>query len=442
MNRTHRGPRRIAGLALITSVALALTACSSGTSSSSPAPSGEASGAITYAFWGSPERADKVNTVIQGFEKKYPKIKVTPNITDYNSYIEKLTVQAAGGTLSCALGTQSTFLSTYASKNTLMPLDDLISSGQIKTSNIPKNVLGAGKIDGKQYMIPTGTFARVVGYNKAELERVGAPMPSTNMTWEKYASWLKAVQKKLPQGEYASEVEGPTMFSLTSWVVGHGKTMFKGNKLGFDKSLLKEWFDYWISLTKAGVTIPASDIQKQTGTVELAPMSIGEAVIGTRDIPQLAVTATALKGAGKPSDIAYVPMPSEKGGRPATILGSNGISIPANCKNPAAAAAFINFFENDKQANLDFQSDNGVLTNTAAQKALLADSTIPESVKQSVTILSSLTKSGELANTTYPDGLTTLTTELTRDYEAAAFGQMSTDAAVDAFFSAAATALQ
>ena len=176
-------PRRLTVGVVAVAVAVALTACSGGAPATSSSPSGPPKGAVTYSLWGSPERVDKVNQIIDAFGKKEPDVKVTATITDYNSYIEKLTVQAAGGTLACVLGTQTTFLSTYASKQQLLPLDDLISSGQIDVSGIPKGVLAAGEYDGKQYMIPTGTFARVIGYNKAELEQVGAPMPPSNLTW-------------------------------------------------------------------------------------------------------------------------------------------------------------------------------------------------------------------------------------------------------------------
>jgi multiple sugar transport system substrate-binding protein len=133
-------------------------------------------------------------------------------------------------------------------------------------------------------------------------------------------------------------------------------------------------------------------------------------------------------------------MPSESDDS-ANVLGSNGISIPENCDNVPTAAAFTNFFANDTDAALAFQSDNGIVTNTAAQQALLDDTETPEGVKRNITTLSALTESGDLTTSTYPEGLATLTTELLRLYQSAAFGEITVDQAVDEFFTSAESAL-
>lgn len=436
MRNIQRTPLLAAAAAAVT-VGLALSACGSTTpTATSSSPVG---GDITYSFWGNPARADKVNKVIGLYQKQQPTAKVTPEAADYNSYIEKLTVRAAGGQLACVTGTQTTFYSTYANKNVLLPLDDLIKSGQIQTSNIPQAVLDAGKIDGKQYMIPTGTFVRLVAYNADMVKAAGVQPPSDHMTWEDYAAWLKELQKHLPAGVHAAEIEGPIMFSFTSWVIGHGQQMFKDGKLGFSKDLMQQWFQYWIDLTKAGATVPPEKIPDESGPLELSPLGVGTAVAATRDIPNFSVIQKALQGANKPSTIAHISLPTENPGQPANVLGENGLSIPANCNNVSTAASFINFFANSPDAGLAFQSDNGILTNTQAQQALQADKATPDAVKQNVSILQSLTKDNDLTTTRYPDGYQTLTAELSRQYQAAAFGQASVSQAVDQFFSKAAT---
>ena len=105
------------------------------------------------------------------------------------------------------------------------------------------------------------------------------------------------------------------------------------------------------------------------------------------------------------------------------------------------AAACTDYFANDKDAALAFQSDNGIVTNTADQDALLEDPDTPEGVKQNVTTLQRLTDEKDLTTSTYPEGLATLTTELLRLYQSVAFGEISVDDAVDEFFNNAESAL-
>jgi len=434
---TIRG--RTSAIAVSAVASLALVACGGG----GPAEStGEVNEAITYAFWGSPARAEKVQKITDLFEARHPGATVTADVADYNSYVERLTVRAAGGGLACALGVQSTFIAPYAEQDVLRPLDDLIANGEIDVSGIPPEVLDAGRIDGTQYMIPTGTFSRLLAYNADAVASTGAPAPTDDMTWAQYADWLRAIQRGLPEGVYASEIEGSNMFSLTSWVVGHDARMFDGKRLGFDRALLAEWFEFWLARTEEGVTVPPAMIPEQSGSLELTPLALGKAVVATRDIPHIPVTEQALSANGLGSTVASVSTPSEDPARPANVLGTNGIAIPADCDEVATAGGFIDFFVGDVDAALAFQSDNGIVTGSAAQEALLADPSTPDGTKRSIETFRELTASGDVATTTYPAGLSTLTTELRRIYQELAFRQTSVDQAVDNFFTAAERALE
>ena len=423
--------------ALIAAVGLA--GCGGGASSSDP---GTVGGEITYSYWGSPARAEKVNKVITEYQSANQGVKVTGEVADYNAYIERMTVRAAGGGLPCVIGTQSTFIAPYAEKNVLLPLDDLIKSKAIDVSQIPADVLKAGQINGKQYMIPTGTFVRLVAYNVDLVKESGATPPTNDLTWAAYADWLKQIQKGLPQGKYAGEIEGGNMFSFTSWVIGRGQQMFEDKQLGFDKQLMIDWFDYWLDLQKAGATVPPSMLPDQTLSLEQTPLAKGVAASGTRDIPHLYITEKALSANKLGTSVKAVSIPVDGSVPSANVLGSNGLSIPKKCDNQATAASFINFFANDKAAAVTFQSDNGILTNTANQETLLSDGQTPDGVKQNVTIFRDLTTRGDLATSSYPDGLSTLTSELNRLYQQVAFGQSTPEKATDGFFDKAAQALR
>ena len=437
MNRTRIAKTR----PFIALVAVAgLTAC--GGSGQDSSGTGTVGGDITYSYWGSPARAEKVNKVIAAYQSANQGVKVTGEVADYNAYIERMTVRAAGGGLPCVIGTQSTFIAPYAEKNVLLPLDDLIESKAIDVSQIPEDVLKAGRIDDKQYMIPTGTFVRLVAYNVDLVEKSGAAAPTNDLTWAAYADWLKQVQQGLPPGKYAGEIEAGNMFSFTSWVVGHGQQMFADGALGFDKQLMIDWFDYWLDLQKAGATVPPSMLADQQLSLEQTPLAKGVAVSGTRDIPHLYITEKALAANGLGTSVKAVSIPVDGSVPSANVLGSNGLSIPKSCDNKATAASFINFFANDKAAALAFQSDNGILTNTANQEALLSDGQTPGGVKQNVAILRDLTGRSDLATSSYPDGLSTLTAELTRLYQQVAFGKATPEEATDGFFDKAAQALR
>ena len=432
--------RRLAASGSLLSLGL-VAACGGGDAGSAEAAVTEATGPIDYAYWGSPARAEKVEQVIDLFEAAQDDVTVTGEVADYVAYIERLTVRAAGDDLACATGTQSTFLAQYAQQGAFQDLAPYIDEGLIDTSGIPEDVLAAGQVDGVQYMIPTGTFLRLLAYNTALVEGAGVEPPAADMTWEEYGDWLRELQAGLPDGVFATEIEGANLFTLYSWVTGHGQPMFDGTELGFDKELLTEWFEFWLALTEDGATVPPERIADQFGALELAPMATGVAATGTRDIPHMHITEQALAGAGQTTTIASVSNPTEDPEQSSNVLGSNGISISSGCENGGAAATWIDFFANDTDAALAFQSDNGILTNTAAQDALLADAATPEGVHQNVTILRDYVAAEDTTTITYPAGVSVLGTELRRVYEDVAFGRSSVEQAVDTFFSEASRAL-
>lgn len=381
---------------------------------------------------------EKIHEVVKLFEERNPGVSLSTDVADYNSYRERMTVRAAGGGLSDVVAMQSSFAAIYAESGVLRPLDDLVESGEIDIRNIPEEELEAGRVDGRLYVIPTGTFVRPLAYNQSLVEGADAGAPDRDLTWEAYADWLLALSEGLPDGVAASELEGSIMFTLTSWVIGHDRDMFDESGLGFEEQLLAEYFEYWMELTAAGATVPPTSLAEQTGALELAPFAQGEAASATRDIPHMGIVEAALQGTGHESAVGWVNAPTNSTSASGNVLGINGMSIPATCRNVATAAAFVDFFANDPDAARLFGSDNGVVCNTQAQKVLLEAPDTAPAVRRSIEVLQQLSSAGQLSSTSYPSGYSSLTTELSRLYENVAFGEMGVSAAVDSFFSTAA----
>lgn len=433
MNNTTM--RRMAVAATCALPVMALAACGSDDRSS-----GAVDGEISFAYWGSPDRAELVNDVIGLYQAGHDGVTVNGELADYNAYVERLTVRAAGGGLACATAMQSTFLTEYAQNGSLMPLDDLIDEGQIDVLGIPEDVLETGQVDGQQFMIPTGSFVRLLAYNVEMVEKTGVAPLEAPYTWEEYGAWLREVQEKLPEGVYATENDGGFMFTFASWVVGHGEDLFADGTLGFTEETLAAYFQFWLDLTEDGVAIPPEEIPTQYESMEIRPLAKETVASGFRDIPGIFLTESSIQDAGGTASIASLSNPTDTGDS-ANVVGANGISIPEECDNVGTAASFIDFFTNDTEAAKAFKSDNGVLTNTDAQEALLSSDAVDPTVVATVKRLQELEAADDLTSATYPAGSTTLTADLLRLYQEIAFGQLTVDEAVDQFFTSAERAL-
>lgn len=407
-----------------------------------PAPTGgEIEGAIAYSFWGTPARAEKVEQVIDVFTAEYPNTSVDAEVADFNAHFERLTVRAAGGDLACATAMQNSQLTDYAESDVFLDLAPLIESGQIETTDIPDATLVAGQVGGTQYMIPTGSYVLTMGYNEAAIAAAGGDAPTSGMTWEEYAQWARDIQPALPAGVYATENQGHMHSVFQSYVISQGLDYYTDDGLAFDKSLLADWFQYWLDLAAAGATNPASLIPEQYLAMELQPMAQGKVVTGIRDIANLLVTEQSLVGIGQDTEIVQFSIPTSTPGAPSNILGANGIAIPASCDNVATAAAFVNFFTNDVEAGLAFGNHNGTVTNSKVQNAFLEGADTADEVKEIITIFRDLTDAGDVFTAPVPVGANSLAAEFRRLFESVAFGETSADDAVDQFFTAAERAL-
>jgi multiple sugar transport system substrate-binding protein len=399
------------------------------------------SGQIEYGYWGNAARAEVTEAVSRLFEAKYPGTTVTGVSAEYVAYIERLTVQAAASELPCVTQVQTTFLATYARRGALLPLDELIASGAIDVSGIPASVLETGKIEGKQYFIPTGVFLRLLAINKTMAEANGIPILASPATYEQYEAWLRDAQTKLPSGVFAAENEAVNMFTLYSWVTGHGEELFDGQNLAVSQETLTSFFAFWDKLAKDGVAIPPDRIDELVGSIELTPMSTGTALTGTKDIPHAALIEGVLGQSGTPSEVVMVSNPENPDAH-GNVPGGNGLAISANCNNVPVAAAYINYFSNDPEAAVAFRSSNGVAISSTGRQALLDNPDTPANVRRSLSVLDSFAASGDIAAASYPAGYQALPPLLRRVYEDIAFNGVTPEDAAKTFASEAATLLQ
>jgi multiple sugar transport system substrate-binding protein len=414
---------------------VATTAAAPAAAAATPAPA-SLSGEMTYAWWGTTAFRNQVTQdVINLFQQKYPNVKIDPSISDFNNHFQKLTVSAAAGDMPCLPQMQSTGLQAYADPKILRPLDDLVENKTIETANVPKGVVDTGRgFDGKLYMIPTGVFSRVDFYNDALLQQTGIAAPQETWTWDDYKTYMTQLQAKLPQGVNALENNGGDMNPLVTWVLSHGQPVFKQKALGFDKQVLADWFQYWEDLRNAGVATSATEVAERAANapLELHPLANGTVVFGSYAPNQIAGVQGGLTKSGKPGTIQLIKEPGS-----GDAIGTNGLTIGANCDNVPAAAAFINFFLNDPQAGAAYKSDNGAVSSTPLLQAQIDDpNSDPQLIKQ-LKFQQHLTTGGFVKDITYAAGYSALPPLLTTTYENVAFGRMTVSAAVDDFFNQA-----
>jgi multiple sugar transport system substrate-binding protein len=427
LHRLFRRPR--AGLAVGAALlGLVLTSCSGGTSVGGDAPTGaeganagkgDVTGEIRLSFWGSGVRVEKTNGVSDLFVKANPGVKVTPNYTDFAAYFQKLNVEASSGNLACVMQLQGRQLNDYASKDLLLDLQPMIDSGAIDVANIPAEVLDTGRgTDGKLYEIPYGAAYDSVMINTTLAEEAGVGQPAKGYTWDDFVAYIKNAGPKLPNGIVPVNLGGGLPNYFIEWTRANGKDMFTDDgKAAFSAEDLAMFWTMWEDLRKADLTTTAQNKAAEAPQTEQSNLATGKVLLDNKPGNQLGQAQGALEGAKPGQELTTIQLPGGANGASGTVLFTSGWSIPKNCTNIPTAAAYINFWINDHEANTLFASNNGAVTNTKELEAQLADPSLDKATKHALQLYQEIV-ANKPPTVLYPAGYqANFETAFTRSYQ-------------------------
>ena len=429
------------GIALTTALLAipAIAGCGGGGDESPP-------GSFRYSWWGSGERNERTQAVIDLFHKADPGITIETEPTgDFNAYWERLTVQSAAGGAPCVPQMQSRYMADYSERNHLRPLDEYVANGSIDISGIPESILATGKgTDGRLYSIPTGVFLYASLWNKDMAAQAGLPAPDPSWTWEQWEAWLRSAANALPEGKYAADLYPATDFSgsFFNWVFSHGGQVFGPDGLAFDRQLLVDWWTMWDGLRRDGVTITADMLIERGQAIEEAPLSTGVVLWNSQPQNQLPQTS-AVASDNAVGTIGMTKLPNGPAGTGETF-GSNGLSISTSCSDDdvPAAVRFINFFLNDPAAAMAYGSTNGVVSvEPLIQQQIDAPDVRPE-LREQLQLVQTIVRDYHPQGFVFPIGGRAATDAFTRAAQSVFLGQATPDQAADAFLAQAAAAMR
>ncbi len=394
---------------------------------------GPVKGEFTYTWWGSQSRAEKNEKILQLFEAKYPGVKAVRQNSDWGPYWDKLTIQAAAGNMPCTMMMQNRWLATFDDPKILLPLDKYIASGDLDTAGIAQSTMESAKgADGNTYFIPSSVFFNGVMYNKTWLDKAGIPVPSIDWTWEDLANLLEQIRPSLPDGVPAIHNLAADNDVFVTWIQGHGEKLFDDHGAAFSKENVKGWFDYWETLRKAGLTdSPEVMVEENGSLIENSNIANGRVFMTGRPPNRLdahqKVIDTVLPG----DKLAVLANPKGPDGA-GWDVGSNGIAIGANCPvdEIPAAIAWVNFFTEDPQAAAIYASDLGPVTVDKLQQEQIDNPKASDSQRLMITMFRDVAP--EAKPIFWPaksNGI--LADTLSRNYQAVAFGQITTEQAAE-----------
>ncbi|WGD37819.1 sugar ABC transporter substrate-binding protein [Lysinibacter sp. HNR] len=361
----HTPPTRFTRLApLGVAAALLLTACSP--QSSDEPVSADTSASISYAVWDE-NQVPALKQNIADFNKEYPNIEVTIDVTPWSQYWTKLQTQASSNTLPDVFWMNGPNFQLYAANDQLEPLTTLIEGGEIDPSNYPAALNSLYSYDDTQYGVPKDFDTLGLWYNTAVLEKAEVEVPTEAWTWEDLHTASKKISDTLgSEGIYgmATNMKGGQEGYYNTILQSGGEIISTdGKESGYDSPEAIAGLQFWRDLIADGSMPSLQQLSDTPANVWFTSGKSGFFYSGTWSVSELSEAANT-------RDLNVAPLP--RGERQATVIHGLANVISAKSTNKAAAQAFVTYLGSEaaQTVQAEMGAANPAFNNT--QEAFIA----------------------------------------------------------------------
>ncbi len=179
------------------------------------ATTAEAETTIIYQAWGSPKEGEVWNQIARAFEAANPDIKIDVQLSDWDSYWEKLRVTVAGVTPPDVFAMSPPLYPDWQSRGVLLNLQPWIDADPAMLDGVYPVTLEAYKTPQGYFGLPRDFQTIVLYYNKAMFDAGGLAYPTDVWTWDDLRTAAKALTTdrdgdgKVDQWGFTADAYGP-----------------------------------------------------------------------------------------------------------------------------------------------------------------------------------------------------------------------------------------
>jgi len=275
--------------------------------------------------------------VASAFEKENPDIKINIQVVPWDTLLQRLTTDIAGGTAPdiSIIGTR--WLLDFAAQGVAEPVDAMLTP-EFKGTFID-TFMAPSVIDGKIMGLPVAASARAMMVNMDLFEKAGAT-PPTN--WDEFyaaAQKLKALPDVIPFGLQGKEIETDAYYYYSLWT--HGGDILKADGTsGLDSAEALEAVQMYKKLIDEGLTQPSPTNYNREDVFNLFKQGkVGMIFTFPMLIPQIKAEAP---------DMKYKILPFPEGKAKATYGVTDTLMVFSTSKVKEAAWKFIEFAYKDE----------------------------------------------------------------------------------------------
>lgn len=332
---------------------------------------------IKITWWGGQTRHDYTQVLLDRYTELHPNVTFEAMPSGWDGYFDKLSTQAASGSMPDIVQMDYLYISTYAQNNSIADLQEFIDDGTIDISGIDENTLSTGLINDKMAGLVISTSLLSVGYNTEVLAEAGIDGISSDWTWSDYMELNQKVKDETGKmGSATGPVDDTNIFHY--WVRQQGASLFsEDNKsLGYeDDSIMTDYLQMWMDMMEAGTTPnPDEYAAIQTLGEEGGPVVTGDSamVFGWNNY---ASKLSEINGSLK---IVSPPLSDDSEDKGLWVKPGQFFSIAENSTVKKEAAEFIDWFVNSEEANDIIMAERGTPVSAAIRDYMIGTGSMTE----------------------------------------------------------------
>jgi multiple sugar transport system substrate-binding protein len=295
---------------------------------------------ITYMMWGAPEELAVWQTIVDEFEADHPDIQVTVDVSDWESYWNKLQTLFAGGTPPDVFAMDAPLYLDWQSRGVLLNLQPYIDVTPGFLDGFYPVTLQAYQRDDGYYGLPRDFQTIVLYYNKDMFDAAGLDYPTDDWTLDD----LRAAAKTLTLDTNGDGITDQWGFAADVWdmelfwseaIWGYGGSILSDDHM---QTLINEGpaHDAWnfiAGMMLEDKSIPDPNQALQFGNEPFAAGVAAMTTIGHWVVPQYAALPFSW-------DVAA--FPAGPAGR-ATSVNSAGFVIASASQHPDQAWELVKY---------------------------------------------------------------------------------------------------
>lgn len=383
---------------------------------------------LTMMWWGTQARHESTQKVIDAYTKLHPNVKFTASPLGWQGYSDKLSVEAAGGSLPDIFQNDYSFLDKLAKNNAMADMNPYVKNKSLDLSGVDPTLKSTGVMNNKLIAIVISIGAPSVIYNPDVFSKAGLSAPTDNWTWDDFVNDSMTIKSKL-------NVYGTALYSpqddtrlLNIYLRQYGEHVFStdGKKLGYTDKHFVELLNMMKKLQDAGaMPNPDQEAQIETKSKDQWPIVTGGMglMLDNFNYPVMAAKSNP--------NLQEVEYPcSVKGAKPNFTKPGMFFSVANTSKNKQAAADFINYFINDQSANTALNAERGVPVSSKIRSFMLPSLSAQNKVM--FEYVDRVQKNSSKIDNPEPTGTAEIVTDLNNEEAAVLYGKKSsTQAAAD-----------